>query len=547
MSPIRSRSRPSSTLLAAALAIVVAAIVVVALLVSSPSGDHPSGRAVESIFQDDELLLYSPPQAVAKTLDTLHALGVDRVRATVLWLALAPAATSATEPNNFSATDPAAYGAAVWAPYDRLTRLAAARGIGVDFNVTAPGPSWAMAHPAPAKYATHYRVNPTDFGQFVAAVGTRYSGTYVPPGSPGGPLPRVNYWSIWNEPNQPGWLAPQWGSVGGAKVMVSPGLYRSNLDAAYAALTRTGHGPSTDTILIGELAPEGSEATTAESPIPPLPFLRSLYCLGSSYQPLRGAAAAGAGCPANGNPSTFVSAHPALFEATGFAHHPYSFFLAPSASMSDQNFAPLSDLGRLESTLDRIFAVYGVHRQLPLYLTEYGYETNPPNPYRGVSLARQALYIDEAQYLAWKDPRVRAMAQFLLVDSAPDQSFPKGSIGYWSTFQTGLEFLGGAHKPSFDAYRLPIYVPNPDFHQGGSVLVWAMLRPAANDTTQKAQIQWSSGDGHYRTVASVSTNDPSGFLTTDVAPPGTGALRIQWVSPAGKTFDSRSSAVRQSG
>jgi hypothetical protein len=548
MSPDRPRSRPSGTLLAAGLAILVAAVVAVALLVSSSSsspGDHPARGPMESIFQDDQLLLYSPQPTVVKTLDTLHGLGVDRVRVTVLWLAVAPAADATTEPSGFKASDPAAYGAAAWAPYDRLTKLAGARGIGVDFNVTAPGPLWAMGRPAPAKYATHYRVNPTDFGQFVTAVGRRYSGTYAPPGSHGKPLPRVNYWSVWNEPNQPGWLAPQWGSVGGQRVMVSPGIYRANLDAAYAALRSTGHTTATDTILIGELAPEGSEATTAESPITPLPFLRTLYCLDGSYQPLRGPAAAGAGCPASGSPSAFVSAHPALFEATGFAHHPYSFFLPPSASMSDQNFAPLSDLPRLERTLDRIFAVYGVHRQLPLYFTEYGYETNPPNPYRGVSLSKQAQYLDEAQYMAWKDPRVRAMAQFLLVDSAPDRSFPKGSIGYWSTFQTGLQFLDGAHKPSFDAYRLPIYVPNPTFHSGGSLFVWAMLRPAPNDTLQHAQIQWSSGDRDYRTIASVSTTDPSGFLTTDVKPPGSGLLRVQWVSSAGTAFDSRSVSVRE--
>jgi len=552
MSPKPSRSRPSSTVLAAGLAIVVAAVVAVVLLASSsspssPSGNHAARGPIESIFQDDQLLLYSPQQTVVKTLDTLRGLGVDRVRVTVLWGALAPDATSTTEPSGFNASDPAAYSSTAWAPYDRLTRLAAARGIGVDFNVTAPGPLWGMAQPAPAKYANHYRVNAGDFGQFVAAVGTRYSGTYRPPGTRGKPLPRVNSWSIWNEPNQPGWLAPQWGSVAGQRVMVSPGLYRANLDAAYTALLHTGHSPSTDTILIGELAPEGSEATTSESPITPLPFLRALYCLDSNYQPLRGAAATGAGCLASASPSAFVSAHPALFQATGLAHHPYSFFLPPSASMSDQNFAPISDLPRLESTLDRIFAVYSVHRQLPLYLTEYGYETNPPNPYRGVSLSKQALYLDEAEYMAWKDPRVRAMAQFLLVDSAPDPSFHKGSIGYWSTFQTGLEFLGGAHKPSFDAYRLPIYVPSPAFHSGGSLFVWAMLRPAPNDTVQHAQIQWSSGEGDYRTIASVSTSDPSGFLTANVKPPGSGSVRVQWVSPAGAALNSRSVAVRQSG
>ena len=99
---------------------------------------------MESISQDDQLLLYSPQPTVVKTLDTLRGLGVDRVRVTVLWLALAPDSTSTTRPAGLNATDPAAYSAAAWAPYDRLTRLAAARGIGVIFNVTAPGPLWAM-------------------------------------------------------------------------------------------------------------------------------------------------------------------------------------------------------------------------------------------------------------------------------------------------------------------------------------------------------------------------------------------------------------------
>jgi hypothetical protein len=112
-----------------------------------------------------------------------------------------------------------------------------------------------------------------------------------------------------------------------------------------------------------------------------------------------------------------------LFTATGFAHHPYSFFLAPGATMTDPNFVPLADLGRLEQALDRIFAAYAVHRRLPLYLTEYGYETDPPNPFRGVSVARQSAYLDEGEYLAWRDPRVRTLSQFLLYDSPPDRAY----------------------------------------------------------------------------------------------------------------------------
>jgi hypothetical protein len=327
--------------------------------------------------------------------------------------------------------------------------------------------------------------------------------------------------------------------------MASPRLYRSYLDAAFSALLQTGHGPSSDTILIGELAPEGTEGSADEDPIPPLPFLRALYCVDSSYKPLRGAQAAALQCPARPqDQGAFVTSHPALFDATGFAHHPYSFFLAPTASMTDPNFAPLSDLSRLEHALDAIFAAYGVGHRLPIYLTEYGYETNPPNPFRGVSPQNQALYLDEAQYLAWTDPRVRGLAQFLLYDSPPDTRYPKGSVGYWSTFQTGLAYAGGIAKPSLAAYRLPLVIPQPVFAHGHQVYIWGMLRPASRDGGQKAQIQWRPPAGSYRTVATVDVKDASGFFGTDAPLPGSGVVRIAWVSPSGKTFYSREAGVR---
>jgi hypothetical protein len=513
-------------------------IVVVAL--GSSSSAHRRGP-VDSIFQDDQLLVYSPPAVVGNTLATLQSLGVDRVRITVLWQAIAPPA----QPKGFKASDPAAYPPNAWAPYDRVVALARAHGIAVDFNVTAPGPLWAMQSGAPStKYATHYKPSAAAFGQFVAAVGKRYSGSYTPPGLHS-PLPRVSYWTIWNEPNQPGWLAPQWQTVGGKPVPVSALLYRSLVDAAFQGLATSGHTTSSDTILVGELAPEGTEATSAESPIPPLPFLRALYCVDSSYRPLQGAAAAALQCPAGGDAGAFVKANPGLFDATGFAHHPYSFFLPPGVGFSDPNFVPISQMSRLEHALDAIFAAYGEHRELPIYITEYGYETNPPDPFRGVPLENQAQYLDQAQYLAWKDPRVRSMAQFLLVDSAPNSTFPRHSIGYWSTFQTGLEFLGGKRKPSYDAYRLPIYIPQPAFAKGASVLVWGMLRPAPNGTSQQARIQWRGTGGRSQTLATVTTTDPSGFLTVNVSPPGSGSIQIAWTGPGGKVVQSRAVAVSQ--
>lgn len=531
--------------------LVVAAAVIIEVAVLSSTSPSPSPRRLESMFQDDDHLLYASTPTVTATLRTLRRLGVDTIRATLLWSAVAPQPTATIAPAGFDPSNPAAYPAAPWVPYDRLAELAHADGITVNFNLTAPGPLWAMGRGAPsARYRDRWLPSALQFGQFVAAVGARYSGSYRPAaGRPA--LPRVHYWSVWNEPNQPGWLAPQWRTSGGVTSMLAPALYRAYANAAYAALSRTGHRPPGDTVLIGELAPEGCEPRgpcvypRLERSIPPVPFVQALYCLDSSGQPLAGAAATREGCPAGGGRAAFVAANPALFQASGFAHHPYSFFLPPTATMSDPNFVPLSDLPRLERALDGAFHAYGQPRRLDLYLTEYGYETNPPNPFRGVSPDTQARYLNLAQYMAWRDPRVRALSQFLLYDSPPDAAFRPGTLGYWSTFQTGLRYQDGVAKPSYAAYRLPVLIPDPSPGPGRPVLVWAMLRPAAPDSRQEAEIQWaSSPSGAFRTLDTVSVQNPDGVLAASVHVPGAGFVRVAWRSPAGLVYVSRLVAAR---
>jgi hypothetical protein len=501
------------------------------------------------MFQDDDHLLYSPDAVVNRTLDKLRALGVNQIRATLLWKNLAPDATGATPPAGFDGADPRSYPAAGWAPYDRLVEEAGRRGITVDFDLTAPGPLWAMgSNPPAAKYRDHWSPSAQAFGAFVTAVGTRYTGRYTPPGA-GSPLPRVSFWSVWNEPNQQGWLTPQYQSVSGQPAMESAALYRAYADAAFTALGQTSHRPSSDTILVGELAPEGSVQPTYDyrDAIPPIPFLRGLYCVDPGDRPLTGAAASAIGCPTGGDASRFVTAHPALFQATGFAHHPYSFFLAPSASMSEAGFAPLADLGRLEHELDGIFTTYGVSRQIPVYLTEYGYETYPPNPWRGVSLRLQSLYLNEAQYMAWRDPRVRTMSQFLLYDALPDFTAPPASQKYWSTFQTGLRFAGGAPKPSLNSYRLPVFLPNPVLGPNRSVLVWVMLRAAPQGVRQQASLQWRPQSGSsFQTLRTMTTDNPNQVFSATVTMPGPGVIRVAWTSPSGKLMYSRMVGVRSS-
>ena len=50
--------------------------------------------------------------------------------------------------------------------------------------------------------------------EFAYAAATRYSGTYVR--ADGVVLPRVRYWTAWNEPNLQIGLIPQWRRVRGA-------------------------------------------------------------------------------------------------------------------------------------------------------------------------------------------------------------------------------------------------------------------------------------------------------------------------------------------
>ena len=119
---------------------------------------------------------------------------------------------SRTRPAHFDAASPASYPAAAWAPYDAIVRAAAARGVGVDLALEAPAPLWATAPGVPPGTASSFvgawEPSAKEYGLFFQAVAERYSGRYTPPGQ-GSPLPRVSFWSIWNEPNYGQQLAPR--------------------------------------------------------------------------------------------------------------------------------------------------------------------------------------------------------------------------------------------------------------------------------------------------------------------------------------------------
>jgi hypothetical protein len=487
----------------------------------------------ETILQDDVQLIYSSKEQVAAALVRMAQLGVDRVRVSVVWGLVAPNQYSTHRPR-FDATNPAAYPTGRWFRYDTVVRYANALGLKVYFQLTVPAPYWAVPARGPAQgYRWSQLPSPKEFGEFATAVGRRYNGTFIPrPGQPA--LPKVDYWGLWNEPNIGGWLTPQWRKFQGQWVPSAPVIYRHLVDQGWAALQATGHAG--DTVLIGETAAKGFGWPGFGASIKPMPFLRALYCLDSNYRPLNGGLMAqGLECPMTGstagNVAAFTAQHPGLFDATGWAHHPYSFDDPPNVTDTDPNVATLAELPRIEHALDQTFSAYGrlPPGGVPLYLTEWGYKTNPPNPFVKWTVAQQATYLNEGEYLAWADPRVRAFGQFLLVDASP-KAHAVSRRDYWSTFQTGLMYLNGAPKPSFAAFRIPIWLPDP--HHGQSVVIWGQLRPAHSVMTQWGLLEYQrQGTQMWDSSRFIQTDNPRGFLLSEVSLPAPGSVRLAWLDP----------------
>ena len=497
---------------------------------------------LETIFEAQSELFANP----GGTLDLMKRLGVERVKVFVPWSALAPDPSSHKRPQ-FDASSPAAYPPAGWAPYDAVVRAAHARGVGLDLALEAPAPLWATGPGIPKGTATGFlgawEPSAKEFGSFVRAVATRYSGHYKPAGA-SSPVPRVDFWSIWNEPNYGQQLAPQ--AIDHSKVELSPGLYRRLLDAAWTSLQQTGHGR--DTVLIGEVAPRGQ--TIGDQPgnfsgMVPLRFIRALYCVDGSLRPLQGQAATERSCPSTSAGSkAFPSEHPALFQAAGFAFHPYPQGFAPNVGTPDglgADYADLPQLHKLERTLDSAVSAYGSSKRFPLFDTEFGYQTNPPEATisRAINPTRAAAYSNLAEYMSWRDGRVASWDQYLLADPPPGQS----------NFDTGLQFYGGKPKALYDAFRMPVYLPVTTAPGVHALEVWGCVRPARytmekSKVPQVALVQFQpAGRGPFTTIKRVTLTDPHGYFDTQATFPSSGNVRITWSYPHGPTIHSRTVSI----
>jgi hypothetical protein len=139
------------------------------------------------------------------------------------------------------------------------------------------------------------------------------------------------------------------------------------------------------------------------------------------------------------DPLTFLSAlkKAGLKQFDAYAHHPYygSRNQAPS-SKPEPGTVRMGNLGSLIKLLGRLYG--GKH----LWITEYGYQTKPPDRVFGVSWKNQARYLAQAYALARRNPRIDMMIWFLVRDET--------RLAGW---QSGFLTAAGRKKPSFSTFQ----------------------------------------------------------------------------------------------
>ena len=288
----------------------------------------------------DEAALYDDPGYVFPLMQQART---QVLRVNLYWGGRVGVAQSrparATDPN-----DPA-YD---WSLYDRTVNYAAQHKIRVLFSIFGT-PRWANGgkglNVPPAKIA--------DLNNFAYAAAKRYSGVF--PGADGRTLPPVKLWLAWNEPNLSIGLKQQFKRVGGRWVIQSAIDYAKICTAVYSGVP---------TLIKGERGRVRRDRAAREQ---------------------RADVRAPDGLAAR--------VHAGAQE--GRAAH-VRCVRAPSV-LQAQDRGPEREAG-----LDRghdgehqradrgAHALWGPKR---LWITEYGYQTNPPDRAFGVSYAQQAAYM----------------------------------------------------------------------------------------------------------------------------------------------------------
>ena len=166
--------------------------------------------------------------------------------------------------------------------------------------------------------------------------------------------------------------------------------------------------------------------------------------------------------------------------------------------------------------------IRGTTAPLGIWLDEYGFQTNPPDKLRGVSPGRQDLYLQQAAYLAWSDPRVQLISQYLWVDEKV------GGGKRYTGWQSGLHFADGRPKPALAHFAHPMWL---DY---ANSTLWGQVRPGGAHTVQ-VQVRLPGATTEWQPVADIGTDvDGHWSLRTPLIP----FASYRYVADDGEVSDS---------
>jgi hypothetical protein len=378
-----------------AAAALAATLVALAVVLAPSASASPSLKV--GIF-DDGVVLYGEPDLV---FPQLAKTGTQLLRVNLWWSG--PGISVATrKPKRPGDPKDPAYN---WDTYDRTVRFSIVNNIQPIFSIIGT-PPWANA-------AKGWNVAPTnarDLRLFAAAAQKRYSGTFV--NADGITLPRVSLWMAWNEPNNPVFLKPQYRRTGKTWAIQSGRDYAKMCNAVVQGVKSI---QRSSTVACGATGPRGNNNPNSSRPsVSPLPFLRAMKLGGAKG-----------------------------FDA--YAHHPYYGSPAETPSTppppGKRGRPPTAvTLGNIDVLIKEIDRLYG--KRMRIWVTEYGYQTNPPDRFYGVTYSKQAKYLTQAVSVVRANPRIDVFLWFLLRDEE--------RLGGW---QSGLTTFEGRRKSSFNAFR----------------------------------------------------------------------------------------------
>jgi Glycosyl hydrolase family 1 len=254
----------------------------------------------------------------------------------------------------------------------------------------------------------------------------------------------VTHWIMWNEPNKATWLKP-----------ASPRTYVTRiLNPGYKAVKSVSQR---DKVAGGVTGPRGGRGGTA-----PVVFIRGM--------------------------------DRARAKLDAYAHHPYPVFPGDTPFVGGCK-CPVLTMAKLERLLR---VVGGAFPRARIWLTEYAYQTNPPDRF-GVSPELQARYVGEAARRVYTARRVDMLIHYLYRDE-PDPA----------RWQSGLETIDGRPKPALYATMFPLAQIG---RRGDRTTVWGQVRPG--EGRQRYALQ-QLVRGRWVNIGRSATTDRKGFFRRTV-------------------------------